>query len=466
MQFGANVDIGKMNIGPLTGGWVLAGLFVLALLLRLVCFTGLVASDDVAYAENAQRIANGTYILEYHHFAIRYAVLLPIGLVYAIAGVSEWSTIAVPLLASSLSVVLMALIAARLFSNKAALIAALLMATFPLQVRFATVVLPEPIVECYVLLAILVYVWTEERAQLAWGALAGALIAAAYLAKEPALFIFPALAIDAAVRRRWRHAFGIILGATAVIGLEHAYYMATSSDLLFRLHAMAVHNQTVTSGRRELLLDERLWYRLFLTYPRMMLVPNVHLGLHSLAAIILAFVALLRFRRDRRVYFLLIWALVPFLYLNFGSSSLTKYIPIPVAARYIDFAYPPLFLLSAWLIADSWSKHRRVRLLAVPMLAIILVAGLVCGLLTRATAYRTTHVAVLRSIAESAQKENIKSACIDIPSDKTLQTRWRQSLFILSAGGMQDCNKGLSHVVIRADPLGLPYIASREPALR
>jgi hypothetical protein len=38
-------------------------LFAVALFTRAVCFTGLVASDDLGYADYAQRIARGTYTL-------------------------------------------------------------------------------------------------------------------------------------------------------------------------------------------------------------------------------------------------------------------------------------------------------------------------------------------------------------------------------------------------------------------
>ena len=106
------------------------GLFLLALLLRLACFTGLIASDDLDYSAYAQLIAEGRYAPKYHHVAIRYGLILPAGLLYGLIGVSEWSTITVPLFASSLSVVLLALIAARLFGVRTGLIAALLLATF------------------------------------------------------------------------------------------------------------------------------------------------------------------------------------------------------------------------------------------------------------------------------------------------------------------------------------------------
>ena len=436
------------------------GLFLLALLLRLACFTGLIASDDLDYFAFAQMIAEGRYALEYQHYAIRYGLILPVGLLYGLIGVSEWSTIAVPLFTSSLSVVLLALIATRLFGVRAGLIAALLLATFPLQLRYATVLVPEPIVECYVLLALLVYVRTEDWAPMALGALAGALIGVAYLTKEPALFITPALLIDAALRRRWRQAFGIALGIGAVIALEHAYYLAMTGDLLFRLHAMAMHNRSMTGLGGEIDFGD-LGYRLFKAYPRMMLVPSKDFGIHSLAALVLSAVALLRFRNDRRAYFLLMWAALPWIYLNFGTSSFNQYIPIPVAPRYIDFAYPPLFLLVAWLLADFLSSATWAKRLVLPVMAAVLFIGVACGLSTRGTGYRSTHVAVLRVIADKVKREGLGSVCFEVDPEKGWG--WRPALFILGAGDLRECDDGPSRVIVRADQLGFPYVASGQP---
>lgn len=449
---------------PVPSWQYLLGLFLLALLLRVACFTGLIASDDLVYSGFAQRIAEGRYALEYHHYAIRYGVILPVGLLYALIGVNEWSTIAVPLFASSLSVVLLALIGTKLFGIRAGLIAAVLLATFPLQLSLGTVLLPESIVECYVLLAVLVYVWTEDQAPLARGVLAGALIAVAYLTKEPALFIAPALLIDAALRRRWRQAFGIAIGVGTVIVLEHAYYLTIAGDLMFRPHAMALHNRYVTGGRGEAAFEFiSLGKRLFIEYPRMMLVPGKDFGIHSLAALVLSAVALLRLRHDRRAYFLLIWAVVPWLYLNFGSSSFTRYIPIPAAARYIAFTYPPLFLLSAWLLADLLSKDAWAKRLVLPMLAAVLLIGVACGLSARGTRVWSAHVAALRVISDKVEREGIGSVCFDIDRDPQMESRWPRTFFILSGGVPRKCDEGRNRVVIRADQLGFPYIATRVP---
>lgn len=453
------------------------GLFLLALSLRLACFTGIIASDDLGYSGYAQLIAEGRYFLGSHdlaagsglifpHFAIRYGLILPVGLIYALFGVNEWSTIAFPLFASSLSAVLLALIGARLFSLRVGLIAGLLYATFPVELRYATVLVPEPVAEFYVLLAMLIHVRTENRAPVALGALAGACLGIAYLTKEPALFIAPALFIDAALRRRWQQAFGFLAGIGAIIVCEHAYYLVTSGDLLFRLHALAVHNKLSDPNASKVIFD--LGYRLFKLYPRMMLVPDTNFGLHSLATLILAAVAFWRFRKDRRTYFLLAWASLPWIFLNFGSTSFERYIVIPSAPRYIVFVYPPLFLLAAWLFADSVSRNIWAKRAGLSFMVAILLVGVVCGLSTRGTGYRTYQVAGLRVIAAKIEREALGCVRIDInpgqqsTSPHTLEA-WQRTLAILSGGKVRECDGGSGAVIIRKDPLGFPYVASSQP---
>jgi hypothetical protein len=87
---------------------VLAGLFVAALFVRLAAFTGLIGSDDLWYSRYAQTIAAGGVPLDTNQFAGRSGVTLALAAVYRLFGVSEAATIALPLLASSASVPLLA----------------------------------------------------------------------------------------------------------------------------------------------------------------------------------------------------------------------------------------------------------------------------------------------------------------------------------------------------------------------
>jgi hypothetical protein len=481
-------------------------LFLFAFLLRVACFTGLTGADDLHYSRYAQLIAGGDFTPRATHWATRYGLLLPVALVYSVAGVSEWTTVAVPLVASSMAVVLLALIGFRLFGARVALVAAVLQATFPIELRYGSILVPEALLTCLVLFAVLAYVRTIERPTTAAGACCGFLVGIAYLAKESAIFIAPALALDAALRRQWRRAIGIAIGAFAVLVLEQASYFVSTGDVLFRLHAMALHNQGLSGDEafREELLDgidpsdrvttqigdaepgsaektaaessaseahhvavdvttghyrDERWLarRLLVSYPRRMLIPHRDFGFHSLLTLIVAAVAVLHFWRDRRVWLMLLLSSVPWMYVNFGSTSLSSYIPLPVLVRYIAFVYPPLFLLVSLAVADVATRSAWSRRLVIAGVAALSISGIVTGLSIRASDYRTNHVAVLREIADIVKERHITSICFDTASDQRI--RWPETLKIFLGGRLPRCFRGRG-LTVGDDPLGLPFAAS------
>lgn len=269
-----------------------------------------------------------------------------------------------------------------------------------------------------------------------------------------------ALFIDSAFRRRWQKAFGVAAGVAAVVAVEHAYYLAVAGDLLFRPHAMARHNLGMLTNPNEII--DNLGFRLFKAYPRMMLVPNKDFGLHSLSVLIFAGLALALFRRDRRIYLLLLWAMIPWLYLNFGTSSLTQYIVLPVAPRYIEFVYPPLILAAAWLLSELRSRSELATWAVAPGIAIVLVTGVICGLATRTTGYRTGQVAVLRVITDTFVRQGIQ--CARFERDRNDTWGWgNRTLSVLSGDKLQECTDHMDGPTIGVDQFGLPHVVLKAP---
>jgi 4-amino-4-deoxy-L-arabinose transferase-like glycosyltransferase len=142
---------------------LIAAIFTAATVIRLACFTGLIASDDLGYVIYAQQISQGTYRLEPHHYAIRYGVIVPVAMLYRLFGIHEWTTVALPLVCSSLAAVFTAVLSARLSGLRAAWVAGMLMATFPVDVRYASVLVPEPILQAILLMAALLFLLAERQ---------------------------------------------------------------------------------------------------------------------------------------------------------------------------------------------------------------------------------------------------------------------------------------------------------------
>jgi hypothetical protein len=271
-----------------------------------------------------------------------------------------------------------------------------------------------------------------------------------YVTKESAAFVAVAVFLDAVLRRKWPVALGLAAGVFVIVAAEHTYYLVATGDLLYRFHAMKIHEATPMV----LVVNQNLKYRLLKSYPRLMLLPNMGFGLHSIFTL-LATLGLLKWRPPR-AQLLILWAVVPWLYLNFGSSSLTHYTALPVADRYLEFCYAPLFLL-AGAVLDHWmTEHKWTYRPILASLALVASVGLWCGYESRQQGWLTADIAILRRIAEAGSHRHLNRVQFVADPDR----RWQQSMSIL-APGLQVVSKSTeADFVIGPDAMGLPSAVS------
>lgn len=418
-------------------------------LMRLACFTGLIGSDDLVYSRFAQEISHLTYVPESIHYALRYGLIIPVGLIYRILGVHEWTTILAPLIASTACVPLMMILGKRLAGVRGALIAGTLLASFPVALLYSTILVPEPVAGFYILVGLLFYTEADARNPFLFGACSGLILGISYLTKEPAAFVAMAVFFDAVIRRKWKAAVGVGIGAAAIVATELAYYLATTGDVLYRFHAMKIHEETPMV----LIVNQNLRYRLLESYPRLMLLPNTSFGIHSIVALV-AMIGLYKWRPPK-LQLLLLWAIIPLVYLNFGSSSLTHYTALPVGDRYLEFCYAPLFLITGYVL-DHWIADRKKLVAVCAGLAIISASGLWCGYVERQQGWLTADVAVLRKIAgEAARKHFTRVKYVRDPD-----RRWEESMAILAPELLPAEQAQDADFVIGPDEFGLPSVIS------
>lgn len=428
-----------------------AAIFTIALAVRLICFTGLIASDDLDYAWRARLVAEGHQQLESYHAATRYGVFLPVALFYRFFGVHEWTTVAAPLIFSSFAAMLTALIGMEIAGLAVGWTSGLLMATFPIDVRYASILVPEPFLQAIILMGALLFLLAEREDSPLLGFGAGLFLGLSYVTKEPGIFVAAAFVMFALSQRRWRLAAWLVAGTVVVIAAELVWYWTQTGDLLFRLHALGAHNNDTNDKALRAANDHLLW-RLWQAYPEMMLEPDVDFGLHSVLALALAAAALRWWWSKSTVWLLFFWATLPFLYLNFGTSSFTSYLALPAAPRYISLVYPPLFIVAAaTLFALATNSSPRIWLAGIA-LAVTCVAGVYCALITRGTDYRTAHVRRLKEFVAVARLHN-NHVCEFAAPDGRL---WRQVLQIIAPDRL-GCT-GTTDLQLLPDSRGLPTI--------
>ena len=439
--------------------WILfLSICLFGFLARLACTTGLIGSDDLAYSRYAQLIAQHRYHPESIHYALRYGLTIPVAVLYSLLGVHEWTTFLLPLIASTASIPVLMIIGTRLVGRRAGLLSGVLLASFPVSLFYATILVPEPVAGLYVLLALLLYTQTERRTHPeAFALVAGLTLGISYVTKESAAFVVIAVVLDALLRKKWTVALGVSAGALAIVAAEYTYYLAITGDLLYRFHAMKMHEQSAMV----LAVNQNLSYRLLKSYPRLMLLPNLSFGLHSTFTLVLL-LGLFKWRPSRTPL-LLLWAIVPLLYLNFGSSSLSHFTALPVADRYLEFCYPPLFLLGA-AVLDRWIRQpaRPVRTLRAALTCTVAVAavGFGCAYAAHQKGWLTRDIAVLRKITEAANQRHAVGVRFVADPDN----RWKQSMAIIAPELEVLAEERKGGLVIGPDALGLPSAIAFAPA--
>jgi hypothetical protein len=223
------------------GGWaprltevlVLAVALALALYLRLSGWFGVMRVDSFNYVDVAMGLLRGEAVFDDAHLvmlvqAIRLTVDLPLVPIFALFGADERTATIWPLLCSLGSVALVFAVGRRLGGPSVGALAALIMAAYPIEVLYATQLLPDAVLPCAVLLVVLTYLRAEERRAVGGFALAGVALGVAYYARLNAPVVLLFLLIGSAARRR--------LGRAQLAMLPTFLVVVALGELLFFLN--------------------------------------------------------------------------------------------------------------------------------------------------------------------------------------------------------------------------------------
>src|SRR3569833_953831 len=120
----------------------LVGVVLLAAVIRIFFFTGFHGFDDVFYIRRAYALSQGHFALPTNHWAARVGLVGPTALAYLLFGVTLWSTVLFPFLCSILTVIVATVLGRRLLGDSAGWLAGLLVAMFPMDAIFASMLFP------------------------------------------------------------------------------------------------------------------------------------------------------------------------------------------------------------------------------------------------------------------------------------------------------------------------------------
>jgi 4-amino-4-deoxy-L-arabinose transferase-like glycosyltransferase len=364
-------------------------------------FNGYYTEDAPGYVGDAVAIATGTFGPRNHVNGLNVATYAPVAIPLLVLGKSDIALSLWPLFCSLLGVVSVAGIAGILFGRPFAAIAALLYATYPGDVFFSTVVMPDSIqagwLSASMLLVVLASAESGKRAS-RWLVAAGAAMGVCHLIRANGALLLPigvcgvVLFLRVCREQPLRDVVvstgTFLAGWIAVLLAEGFAYYVTVGDFLFRYHVVNGHYGTFASISQYGLNTHPLTIPWSAWAPLMWMrwggwgIFNQDQAYHGLMftwgviALALGGATLLFSRRARSrtavaaVAVAGFWLAWPLFYHQWGSQSLTHFVPIHRLSRHLVVYAPGAVIAAVVGAAIVWqAASGRLMRLALAMVA-------------------------------------------------------------------------------------------------
>jgi hypothetical protein len=353
-------------------------ILILAAFIRILFFVGVQLGDDLAYLGYVNDLLKGDFRLPVNHWETRVGLIVPVYFFSKLFGLNEYTIALFPFLCSLINVFLVYRISKYLFSRKIAIISAVLLSFFPLELYYSTSVYPTVPLStmCGLSAYLLIKNRNEKRnSQYFWS---GLFLGLAYLIHDIGLFfgLFLILQIifltsNQKVRRMILLSLGILL----VIAVEVGVYSIVADNPLYRIN---IENRTISlnlpkehtgvsttqdKGRSSFLKDSTsqvLRGNNFWIEPLLTLTTQQEFGLYYYIIIPVTFYFLARRKKIEGVNLMLLWLIPVTLYLFYGSVSPFEYRPLRRWPRYFSLASFPGIILISVLLEELLASSKKV----------------------------------------------------------------------------------------------------------
>jgi 4-amino-4-deoxy-L-arabinose transferase-like glycosyltransferase len=320
--------------------------------IRLIFFTGIdLGNDGLFYTFYAHSILNNTFKLEEFHWSWRFGVFLPVALCFHLFGINEFTAVLYPLVCSIATIFLIFLLGKLLFNENIGLLAGFLFSFFPLNVIWSTQLYPDVIAN--LLVGLIVYFFLkgeygkDKKIQLINYFLSGIFIGIGYMTKVTTLLIIFSFLFYILHQKKIKISYLFIILGFLLIFIIQNLYLFSSIDPSTRVNALSASVEDIKTPPLKTLLP------IFTVYFNQMLnilnpaIRNFGFFYH------LIFIAVIYclIKRVKNIYILIYWWLGIFLYLNFGSLTLSHYLPLSHLPRYLDIISIPAILILAYFLS-------------------------------------------------------------------------------------------------------------------
>ena len=347
-----------------------------------------VYGDDPFYLQYVPSILNGTFKESINIFSLRLLLIYPISWSVGLLGYTDFAAGFYPLVSYLVLIALIYLIGKEAYSEKAGLFGALVFSFYPLVIKFNSD--PDPMLPLSMFLVAATYFFLlgikyrkhRERNYVLSGFLSfmSSLInPLAYIYVVFFLFYMVANLIYQFIKKTenkdiWALPLFILGLVTAVVVVGYINILLANGKPFYEFN-MTNYYYSGTGGPDEIYYTNpsltfyiHTYFLGVLRYMANLFTIHVPIGassyneagLFGYAALIAA--AYLIVRNDKRSRFLLIWTIFIAAYMEFGSMSITHYVPIYKLMRFTVIVAPPLSLVIGAAMARfaSNQKHKKL----------------------------------------------------------------------------------------------------------
>ena len=341
-------------------------LLLLGLMLRLLFFSGIGTSDDLAYSRYSYSIDKGIEPNSIYMQSSRIGILYPTFFSYKLFGVNDFSSIIFVLLTSLGNIILAYLFGKLIVDEKTGLMAAFLLAIFPLEVVSSTRLLTDIPSAFFMALGVYIFLYPEKkRASRFLYFLSGVFIGIGYMIRESAILIVLFFMIYILFKRQVKKEYFFVPAGFIIILLIELL-------LFYKLTGNPIFKFTIV---RDEFLKAHAYYDYFgrLSFPKGLLHYPYVILTNSLISYfyILIFIAIAYFlvNKKNEMYLFMIWFIPLLLYLSIGSSSFSHYIPFRADPRYLSIITIPGMVILAFFFLQ---RKKFIREIAMPFGIILL----------------------------------------------------------------------------------------------
>ena len=353
-------------------------IILIALIIRLLFFNGLNWDDDPDYVHKTYQVQTGEKFINLDNNGFRMGTYYPAALTYTLFGINDLGCGSYALVISLLSIVGVFYLGKLLFNESTGLIAALLLSFYPLDVELASRLMPDGLLSGFSLFTIyflyrgdvkniesdsntLESKWSYVFCGLLLGWCTLVNMSAVVLIFYLALYFFLSMIFFKEKLRK----IGILKGFFTILALryvivvaaflfiasiEGASYYKVTGDFLFKYHNTLSHYAVDHGFCTDLGMFPRIMFHLnpFSYEFEFQGLQRSYYGFYYIVAVF----ALIYGLFFKRAYFVSLWLIVVFAYLQWGSMSFTEYKLMHRLPRHLSLATPPLILCIAFLLGN------------------------------------------------------------------------------------------------------------------